>query len=149
MNIGEICSRDLVSVDADTPLIEVAKAMRDEHVGIVVVTKAPAEEPVAAGVITDRDIAVRAVADGRGPDTPIDEVMSHEVKYCFVDEELEAVADNMGQIQLRRLPVVDRNKRLVGIVSLGDVAACVNKAAGRAVSGVSKHGGPHSQSARI
>lgn len=62
MRVGELCRRDLVSVTADTPVMEIVKLMRNEHVGIVVVTKAPAEEPVAAGVVTDRDIA-RALQD--------------------------------------------------------------------------------------
>jgi CBS domain-containing protein len=99
------------------------------------------------GMITDRDIAIRAVAAGKGPDTPVREVMSSDVKYCYEDEDLDHVAKNMSDIQVRRLPVVDRNKRLVGIVSLGDLATNEKKAATQAVSGVSKRGGQHSQSA--
>jgi len=73
--------------------------------------------------------------------------MSQEVKYCFDDEELDHVAKNMGDIRVRRLPVVNREKRLVGIVSLGDVALKGERAGGKAVKGVSKPGGPHSQQA--
>lgn len=100
------------------------------------------------GMITDRDIAIRAIGAGKGPDTPVRDVMSTEVKYCFEDEDLDHVAKNMADIRVRRLPVVNRDKRLVGIVSLGDLAVKEKKAATKAVSGVSQPGGPHSQSAR-
>jgi CBS-domain-containing membrane protein len=90
------------------------------------------------------------VAQGKGPDTPVRDVMStDQVLYCFDDEDLEHVAKNMADEKVRRLPVVNREKRLVGIVSLGDLAQKERKAAGKAVSGVSQPGGQHSQSARI
>ena len=101
------------------------------------------------GMITDRDIAVRAVAEHKGSDTPVREVMTRDVKYCFEDEDLEHVASNMADLRVRRLPVVDRDKRLVGIVSLGDVSLVQGRgAAGDAVTGISRSGGPHSQSQR-
>jgi CBS domain-containing protein len=98
------------------------------------------------GIITDRDIAIRGVGDGMGPDTPVSEVMSSEIKYCFDDEEVEDVSHSMGDIQLRRLPVLNRDKRLVGIVSLGDLAIRHGAAAGHALSKISEPGGQHSQS---
>ena len=98
------------------------------------------------GVITDRDIAVRAVASMRGPETSVRDVMSSEVKYCFEDESVEDVARNMGDIQVRRLPVLNRNKRLVGIISLGDLALRSDRRAGEALRGISAPGGQHSQS---
>jgi CBS domain-containing protein len=99
-------------------------------------------------MITDRDIAVRAVAAGKGPDTPVRDVMTHDVKYCFEDEDLDHVAKNMAEQRLRRLPVMSRDKRLVGILSVGDIALTQgNNAAGEALSGISRHGGPHSQGA--
>jgi CBS domain-containing protein len=98
-------------------------------------------------MITDRDIAIRCVAKGRGPDAKIREIMSDEVKYCFADQDIEQVAQNMAQIQVRRLPVLDRDKRLVGIVSLGDIATIAGgMEAGEALSGISLPGGQHSQS---
>ncbi|HKF99730.1 MAG TPA: CBS domain-containing protein, partial [Xanthobacteraceae bacterium] len=99
------------------------------------------------GMITDRDIAIRAVAAGKSPDTPVREIMSAEVKYCFEDDDLNEIAQNMADNQLRRLPVLNHDKRLVGIVSLGDMALTdgpVN--AGSALCGISEPGGPHSQS---
>jgi len=74
------------------------------------------------GMITDRDITVRAVATGMPGETPIAEVMSGEIRYCFDDEDVREVARNMGDNQLRRLPVLNRDKRLVGVVSLGNLA---------------------------
>jgi CBS domain-containing protein len=98
------------------------------------------------GMITDRDIAIRAVAQGKGPDTPVRDVMSKELKYCYDDEDLEHVAKNMGDIQVRRLPVVNREKRLVGIVSLGDIAQNEDHSTtGEAAAGVSQPGGQHRQ----
>jgi len=97
------------------------------------------------GMITDRDIAIRAVAQGKGPDTPVREVMSSEkVLYCYDDEELEHVAENMGDIQVRRLPVLNRDKRLVGIIALGDIArAEAGDGTGEALSLISQPGGQH------
>jgi CBS-domain-containing membrane protein len=71
--------------------------------------------------------------------------MTRDVKYCFVDQQLDEVASNMGEIQVRRLPVLDHDKQLVGILSLGDVAITGDGAAGRALSGITRPGGAHSQ----
>ena len=75
------------------------------------------------GMVTDRDITVRGVAAGLDVDTPVRQVMSGSIRYCFEDEEVEHVARNMAEIQRRRLPVLNREKRLVGVVSLGNIAA--------------------------
>ena len=123
-----------------------AKTMAEIDAGAMPV----GENDRLVGMITDRDIAIRAVAAGKGPDTPVREVMSSDkVLYCYDDEDLDQVAKNMSDQRIRRLPVVNRDKRLVGIVSLGDVATTETKLAGKAVSGVSREGGPHSQSVRI
>ncbi|MBS0222291.1 MAG: CBS domain-containing protein [Proteobacteria bacterium] len=98
------------------------------------------------GMITDRDIALRAVANGKGPQTPVRDVMSNEVMYCFEDEDIEHVARNMGELQVRRLPVVSRDKELVGILSLGDVATLHGSGtAGGALNDISQPGGQHTQ----
>jgi CBS domain-containing protein len=98
------------------------------------------------GMITDRDIAIRAV--GRGPDTKVSDVMSHDVKYCYEDEDTDHVLANMGHIQVRRLPVLNRDKRLVGIVSLGDLSMTGARAkTGQALGDISRPGGSHNQSA--
>jgi CBS domain-containing protein len=99
------------------------------------------------GMLTDRDIAIRAVAQGRGPDTKVREAMTPEVRYCFEDENLDEVVCNMGENKVRRLPVISRDKRLVGIVSYGDVALYGDsQQADTVVTAVSEPGGPHTQS---
>ena len=102
---------------------------------------------IDAGVITDRDIAVRAIALGKGPDTKVRDVMSADVKYCFENDDVGEVAQNMADIKVRRLPVLNESKRLVGIVSLGDLAVADGPAnAGEALCSISEPGGAHSQS---
>lgn len=98
------------------------------------------------GMLTDRDIALRAVALGKDPHTPVREVMSADVKYCFDDDEVTQVCGNMAEQQIRRLPVVNKDKRLVGILALADVATTDGgDASGHALSGISQPGGKHSQ----
>jgi CBS domain-containing protein len=119
---------------------EVARTMAEIDAGAMPV----GENDRLIGMITDRDIAIRAVAEGKGPDTPVREVMSEHIHYCYEDEELDDVAQNMGDIRVRRLPVVNREKRLVGILSLGDVARTEGgETVGDAVVGVSQPGGSH------
>ena len=146
MRVSEAMTRDVRVATPGQSIRDVAKIMAEIDAGAMPV----AENDRMIGMITDRDIAIRAVAQGKGPDTPVRDVMSTDkVLYCYDDEELDQVAKNMGDVQVRRLPVVNREKRLVGIVSLADLANRERKAAGKAVSGVSKPGGTHSQSARL
>jgi CBS domain-containing protein len=98
------------------------------------------------GMITDRDIAIRAIGKGRGPDTPIAEAMTSDVKYCFEDEDVEAACQSMGDLQVRRLPVLNRGKRLVGVIALGDIAREADGSAEAALSQISEPGGEHTQS---
>ena len=144
MRVSEAMTREVRVATPGQSIRDAAKAMAELDAGILPV----GENDRLIGMITDRDIAIRAVAAGKGPDTPVRDVMSSEVKYCYEDEDLDHVAKNMADIQVRRLPVVNREKRLVGIVSLGDMAQKERKSAAKAVSGVSKPGGTHSQSAR-
>ena len=142
MKVREAMSRDVRTVAPTETICDAAKTMAEIDAGAI---------PVAAndrlvGMITDRDIAVRAVAEHKGPDTPVREAMTEEIRYCFDDDDLDDVASNMGDLQVRRLPVVNREKRLVGILSLGDVATIEGRgAAGKAVKGISRPGGAHSQ----
>ena len=88
------------------------------------------------------------MAEGKAPTTKIKDVMSQEVLYCFDDQDLEEVAQNMGEMKIRRLPVVNRDKRLVGIISLGDLARKEDAGTtGHAISEISEPGGDHSQAA--
>jgi CBS domain-containing protein len=142
MRVSEAMTRDVRVANPGQSIREVAKIMGEIDAGALPV----GENDQLVGMITDRDIAIRAVARGKGPDTPVRDVMSKEVKYCYEDEDLQHVAQNMGEIQVRRLPVVDRDKRLVGIVSLGDVAQNEDTSTiGEATAGVSQPGGKHRQ----
>jgi len=143
MQVKEVMSTDVHITRADHSICEAARMMAAIDAGALPVS----DEDRLVGMITDRDIAVRAVAAHKSPDTPVREVMSAEVMYCFDDDDLDAVAQNMADIKVRRLPVVNRDKRLVGIVSLADIALVETPTlAGDALSGISEPGGEHSQS---
>ena len=135
-------TRDVRLVKPDQTIREAAQLMEQIDAGAVPVT----DNDRLVGMITDRDIAIRAVGQGKSPDTRIRDVMSPGILYCFDDQELDEVARNMGKNQVRRLPVINHDKRLVGILSLGDLASREDaRAVGKAVSRVSAHGGKHSQ----
>lgn len=143
MRVSELMSRDVRTVNPEQTIGDAAQAMAEIDSGALPV----GEDDRLVGMITDRDIAIRGVAKGCGPDTKIRDVMSDDVKYCFEDEDVGHVVKNMGQIQVRRLPVMNRDKRLVGILSLGDIASeANNKHVAEAVRGVSDPGGQHRQS---
>src|ERR1044071_4157852 len=118
MKVRDAMTKDVRLASPSQTIREAAQAMLDIDAGVLPV----GENDKLLGMITDRDIAVRGVAKGKGPDANVREVMTSEVKYCFDDQEVEEVTRNMGDLQVRRLPVVNREKRLVGILSLGDIA---------------------------
>jgi CBS domain-containing protein len=137
-------TRDVRLIKPDQSIREAARAMAELDIGVLPVE----ENDRLVGMITDRDITVRAVAQGLGPDTPVREVMSPEVKYCFEDQSIDEVTESMGENRIRRLPVLNRDKRLVGILSLGDLAIdeTAQDEAGEALGRISRPGGLHSQS---
>jgi CBS domain-containing protein len=143
MRVSEAMTREVRVASPGQSIREVAKIMGEIDAGAMPV----GDNDRLVGMITDRDIAIRAVAQGKGPDTPVRDVMSTEqVLFCYDDEELDHVAKNMSEQQVRRLPVVNRDKRLVGIVSLGNLAQTEGRAANKAVKGVTKPSGQHNQS---
>jgi CBS domain-containing protein len=143
MRIGNVMSRDVQVVNADATLRDAAELMKRIDSGVLPV----AEGDRLVGMITDRDIAIRGLAGGNDPDVSIRRVMSPEVKYCFEDEDVAHVAKNMAELQVRRLPVMTRNKRLIGIVSLADLAMAASVArTAHALHGISQPGGQHNQS---
>jgi CBS domain-containing protein len=142
MKVSEAMTRDVRVASPEETVQEAAQTMADLDAGILPV----GEEDHLIGMITDRDIAIRGIAKGKGPDAKVRDVMTAEVKYCFDDQEIEEVTRNMADIQVRRLPVLNRDKRLVGILSLGDIAISRDsKDAGEALQGISRHGGEHTQ----
>ena len=143
MKVNEIITRDPQVIRPETALIEAAQKMKSMDIGMLPVC----DGDRLVGVITDRDITVRGVAQGYDPKTArVQEVMTPEVIYCFDDEDVKDVAKKMEEKQVRRLPVLNREKRLVGIVSLGDLAVRTGKEhlAGEVLERVSEPG--HSRS---
>ena len=119
MMVSDIISRDVEVVSPETTVTHIAMAMKDRNCGSIPVV----EHDRLVGMVTDRDIVVRCIAAGVDPDiTTARDIMSPGIKYCYSDQPVEEVARNMGDIKVRRLPVVNREKKLVGIVSLGDLA---------------------------
>lgn len=143
MKISQFMTRDVQIVSPDDTIERAAQMMGRIDAGVLPVS----ENDRLVGMITDRDIAVRGVGEGRSPDARVGEIMSREVKYCRDDAEVDEVLRNMGEIQVRRMPVVDSDKRLVGIVSLGDLDREAPEETGRAMQGITRPSETHSQSA--
>lgn len=142
MLVQDAMSRDVRTVSPETTIKEAARIMADADIGALPV----AAGDRLAGMVTDRDIAVRAIAIGKGPECTVGEVMTHDVLYCHEDEDLGLIAQNLAENQVRRLPVVDVDKRLVGIISLADIADARADEAGEALEGITRPGGERSQS---
>ena len=142
MKVSEVMTRTVRVTDPNETIEQAAKTMAEIGAGVLPV----GDNDRLVGMVTDRDIAIRAVAQGKGVETKVREVMTEEVRYCFEDEDVDQVARNMGEIQVHRLPVLNRDKRLVGIVSLGDLAVEAGaRQAGEAAAGISQPTGQHSQ----
>jgi CBS domain-containing protein len=118
MKVSEVMSGDVVVVQQQDSIRAAAELMRSRDIGSVPVSA----NDKLVGMVTDRDMVVRALAQGLDAGTPVSQVMSVGIKYCFDDEELRDVARNMSELRVRRLPVVDRDKKLVGFVSLSNIA---------------------------
>lgn len=142
MQVSDAMTTDVRLISPDAALCEAARLMSELDIGALPV----AEDDRLVGMLTDRDIVVRAVAQELSPHATVRQVMSPEVLYCFADQDLDEVADNMSEEKIRRLPVLDRDKRLVGIISLGDLALMEEEATGRTVADISEPGGEHSGS---
>ncbi|MGH8216873.1 MAG: CBS domain-containing protein, partial [Rhodanobacteraceae bacterium] len=115
---GEVMTQECFVVGLEQTIAQAAVLMRDKDVGSIPV----GSNDKLVGMLTDRDMVVRATAQNKGPETPVRDIMSDKIKYCFDDEDVEEVARNMADLQVRRLPVVNREKRLVGFISLSNIA---------------------------
>ena len=116
--LKDLMSRDVKVVGPDVTIADAAKMMRDGDFGMLPVS----DDDRMIGTISDRDIAIRAVAEGKGADTKVRDVMSEGIAWAYEDDSVEKATKLMSERQVRRLPVVDRDKRLIGIVALGDFA---------------------------
>jgi len=143
MRVAEVMNRHVQLASPEDSLQDVAKRMVSDDIGFMPV----GEKDRLVGTITDRDIVARAVALGRDSKTKVRDVMSGDTKFCYDDEDMDHVIQNLGALQLRRLPVVNREKRLVGVVTLADAARKTDPAgAGAGLSEITSPGGQHSQS---
>lgn len=142
MKIAECMTRDVRIANPEQTIQAAARMMAECDTGALPV----GQNDRLVGMVTDRDITIRAVAEGKGPGAKIGDVMTHDVCYCFEDEDVDHVLDAMGDSRVRRLPVLNRAKRLVGIVSLSDLAMKAGSAhIGQTVGKISQPGGEHSQ----
>ena len=142
MKVSEVMTSDVQTVTPDQSARDAASFMLRAEAGSIPVT----EGDKVIGMITDRDIAVRGVAEGRGPDTPVRELMTDHIICAREDDNIQDVARRMSEQQVRRLPVLDAEDRLCGIVSLGDLAReATGEAPHDALAGVSQPGGQHEQ----
>ncbi|HVM38750.1 MAG TPA: CBS domain-containing protein [Sphingomicrobium sp.] len=142
MKVSDVMTREVATVSSNQTAQEAANFMLQGDAGSIPVT----EGDRLIGMITDRDIAVRGVAHGRGPDTPVRELMTSGLVCARVDDSVEDVANKMAEAQVRRLPVIDESENLVGIVSLGDLSReTEGEEAHEALEGISQPSGQHQQ----
>lgn len=141
MNVANCMSEDVLLCTPSTSIKDAAQKMKEADAGFIPV----GENDRLVGMITDRDIAIRAVAEGKGCQTPVREVMTTEVEYCFEDEDIAEAAAKMGDLRVRRLPVLNRDKRLVGVISIGDIAKGDAASGQIALEQVTTPGGQHRQ----
>ena len=116
--LKDVMTSDVQVISPNATIRQAAQKMHEGDFGMMPV----AENDRMIGAISDRDIAVRGIAEGKGPDTPVRDVMSEGITWAYEDDSIERAAQIMSEHQIRRLPVVSREKRLVGIVALGDFA---------------------------
>lgn len=140
MSVKNVMTHEVRVANPGMSLKDAAALMREADTGFLPV----GENDRLVGTLTDRDIVIRAVAEGRDPSqTRVRDVMSEGILYCYEDDDEEDVADLMAEKQVRRLPVLNQDKRLVGVVSLGDIAARAGEedAAGAALKDIAKDTG--------
>lgn len=136
MHVSDVMNKGCQFLSSSDKAFQAAQVMLNHDLGAVPI----AEQEKLVGVVTDRDLVIRGVANGADLNsTSVSDLMTDQVYYCFEDQECEQVAANMAEMQVRRMPVVNRDKQLVGVVSLGDlVNAGANEAAQTALQGVSQ-----------
>jgi CBS domain-containing protein len=148
MKVSEIMTKNPRTVTPDTTVSEAARLMKEEDIGLVpVVERVGGAETRGrlVGVVTDRDIAIRHVAEGRSSDAPVSEVMSGGVLTCTPNDSIDVAMELMGREQVRRIPIVDERGSLVGVLAQADLArkSGESKKVEKTVERISQPGGPH------
>jgi CBS domain-containing protein len=142
MKVSDVMTRDVQTVRPDQTAREAASFMLSADAGAIPVT----EGDRLVGMITDRDIAVRGVAEGHGPDTPVRDLMTNDIVAARIEDDTDDVAVRMSEAQVRRLPVIDDQQKLCGIVSLSDLTQKADESsAEQALEGITEPGGQHQQ----
>jgi len=142
MKISDCMTRDVLLANPQMTLREAAQLMAECDAGVLPV----GENDRLVGMLTDRDIAVRGVAEGKGPDAAVAEAMTRDVCWCYEDESVADVLRRMGEEQIRRMPVLSREKRLVGIISMADLTDSAQpQQTGAALGEITREGGQHNQ----
>lgn len=138
MNVKDVMNPNAETVSPSTTLKDAAAIMAEENIGFLLI----GADDELKGTLTDRDIVQRGVAAGKDmASTTVEQVLTGSVLYCEADQDVDQVARNMSEQKVRRLPVVDSNKRLVGVVSIGDMAQHLNKdTVGEILKGVTSEG---------
>ncbi len=142
MLVQQCMTKDVCTISPDTPIRRAAEVMAEKDLGSVPV----ADNDKLVGMVTDRDIAVRGIGCGFGPEARASEVMTRELLYCNSTDDIEDVLENMASLQIRRLPVIDENKQLAGIVSIGDLVKVQPAEGGDCFAKVAAPSQLHSQS---
>jgi len=138
MQISQLMSKDFAYIGQRESLHHAAELMRDKDIGILPVL----EENQVVGTVTDRDIVVRGLAEGKDVQTPVSDIMSRGVKTKYADEEVEQAAEMMQHERVRRIVILDRDERCVGVLSAGDIATGSGdrRLGGEVLEGVSQPG---------
>ena len=123
---SDVMTKDVVTATSENTIVEVARLMKTEDIGPVLIVDNE-QSRTLLGIVTDRDIVVKAIAEGRDPkSTRVGDVMSKKLVTCYADDNIDVAMKSMAQFQLRRIPVVGQNMELVGIISQADVATRVD-----------------------
>ena len=137
MKVRDLMTRDVQTVRPSETIQQVARRMSELDTGFIPIC----DGDRVIGLLTDRDIAIRAVAEGKGPDTPATEIMTSGAESVMEDDDLDEVTDKMSRLQIRRILVLDAGHKLAGVLSLGDVALEAKaKEAGRTLADISESG---------
>jgi len=128
MKNSDVMTKDLVYSSPGDMVSDVAQLMKKEDIGPVLIVDDNGQGKRLVGIVTDRDLAIKVVGEGRDPQkTKVEDVMTTKVITCRADDDVENAMKAMAQYQLRRIPVLDDHDRLVGIISQADVATRVNE----------------------
>lgn len=123
----EVMTKDLIYASPQDTIVEVAQLMKNEDIGPVLIVDND-DSKTLVGIVTDRDLVLKVIAEGHDPKTTrVEEVMSKELVTCRADDDVDVAMQAMAQFQLRRIPIVDNDDRLVGIISQADVATRVGE----------------------